>query len=308
MVKDVILNHPCLDDRSMDTMSWGVFLGFEHERIHIETSSVLIRELPIRMVKRPAAWPDYHESASAPALPNPTEASQPVNAMVAVPRGEVVLGKPKDYPSFGWDNEYGERTFSVPAFAASKYLISNGEYWQFVSSRAYQDPQYWTKDGWQWRSFRNAKWPTWWVPCGPAGLQQYKLRTIFDVIDMPWSWPADVNMHEAEAYCNWRTAQDSPDSEYRLITEPEHNRLRTAQSAQAKGWQADHSLVGSGKDFKDQTCPAGNYNLHMAYGAECPVDTFAPSATGAWSRRPPRSPRAPRIGIGAQKTPQPDLG
>jgi hypothetical protein len=32
---------------------WAVFMGCEHERIHIETTSVLIRELPISLVKAP---------------------------------------------------------------------------------------------------------------------------------------------------------------------------------------------------------------------------------------------------------------
>ena len=31
-------------------------MGFEHERIHFETSTVLIRQLPLDMVKRPPGW------------------------------------------------------------------------------------------------------------------------------------------------------------------------------------------------------------------------------------------------------------
>ena len=31
-------------------------MGIDHERIHIETSSVLIRQLPIQMVNRPMGW------------------------------------------------------------------------------------------------------------------------------------------------------------------------------------------------------------------------------------------------------------
>lgn len=38
-----------------------------------------------------------------------------------------------------------------------------------------------------------------------VGLHQYKLRLIFEIVDLPMSWPADVNAHEAIAYCNWRT-------------------------------------------------------------------------------------------------------
>ena len=31
-------------------------MGMEHERIHLETSSVLIRQLPVEMVSKPKGW------------------------------------------------------------------------------------------------------------------------------------------------------------------------------------------------------------------------------------------------------------
>ena len=45
-------------------------------------------------------------------------------------------------------------------------------------------------------------------------------RAMYDVIDMPWDWPVDVNYHEAKAFCKWKGP------EYRLPTEAEHNRIR----------------------------------------------------------------------------------
>ena len=36
---------------------WIIMMGIEHERIHLETSSVLIRQLPISKVKPNADWP-----------------------------------------------------------------------------------------------------------------------------------------------------------------------------------------------------------------------------------------------------------
>ena len=35
----------------MASPAWSLAMGFEHERIHLETSSVLIRELPLEYVK-----------------------------------------------------------------------------------------------------------------------------------------------------------------------------------------------------------------------------------------------------------------
>jgi len=37
-------------------VQWPVFMGIEHERVHLETSSVLIRQLPVTMVTTPPGW------------------------------------------------------------------------------------------------------------------------------------------------------------------------------------------------------------------------------------------------------------
>lgn len=33
---------------------------------------------------------------------------------------------------------------------------------------------------------------------GPSGLHRYKLRLLFDAVEMRWDWPVDVNYHEAQ--------------------------------------------------------------------------------------------------------------
>jgi hypothetical protein len=40
---------------------------------------------------------------------------------IAVAGEKVTLGKPVDYPSYGWDNEYGSKAIDVPSFAASRF-------------------------------------------------------------------------------------------------------------------------------------------------------------------------------------------
>jgi len=30
------------------------------------------------------------------------------NDFVQVPKGKVIIGKPREFPSYGWDNEYGQ--------------------------------------------------------------------------------------------------------------------------------------------------------------------------------------------------------
>jgi formylglycine-generating enzyme required for sulfatase activity len=88
--------------------------------------------------------------------------------MIAVRKDTVDLGKPPNFPSFGWDNEYGERRVDVPDFLASEHMITNGEYWDFVSEGGYRNQEFWCDDGWAWRKHRNMKWPFFWQPAGPA--------------------------------------------------------------------------------------------------------------------------------------------
>lgn len=92
----------------------------------------------------------------------------PPNRMIPVHKSVVDLGKPPNFPSFGWDNEYGERSVGVPDFLASEHMITNGEYWEFVADGGYRSKEFWCDDGWAWRVHRNMKWPFFWQPAGPA--------------------------------------------------------------------------------------------------------------------------------------------
>ncbi len=250
LIKNLIETHPFLEqDRlpiTQGTPMWALVMGFEHERIHLETSSVLMREMPIENLRKPDAWPDFI-SANAPSS---------ANLMISLPASEISLGKPHDFPTFGWDNEYGAEKRSVRPFTASKQLISNGEFLEFVKAGGYSEEKYWSRDGWGWRRFRNVKWPTFWVQDGPAGSHLYKLRTIFEIIDMPHDLPAIVNFHEAKAYCAWKSERDGG-MPYRLLTEAEQNAVRDGKESGMNsnllsgGESPVHSLPANGKGFHD---------------------------------------------------------
>jgi 5-histidylcysteine sulfoxide synthase/putative 4-mercaptohistidine N1-methyltranferase len=305
VVKDAILTHPSLDETmnggrpitvNQQHPMWALFMGFEHERIHLETSSVLFRETPFHLVQVPKNWPPIHPSAYQPSttVDGETVSSHPVegehyptNSMVPVETTEenmtVDLGKPADFPSFGWDNEYGERNVTVPPFMASKHMITNGEYYQFVLDGGYRQEKYWSNDGWAWRTYRNLKKPYFWENIGPAGSHEYALRTIFEIVNMPWDWPVDVTYYEAKAYCNWKTEKDgTPNTKnpYRVLTEAEHHLIRHQKhnlDAARKDVNADKVMVNSGQDFINGTSGA---NLNLAYSSQNPVTYFPPSETG----------------------------
>lgn len=281
-VSRVIATHPGLAAGhapiTSDNPLWALFMGFEHERIHLETSAVLIHELPLALVQRPAAWPGLHPSATtgkvgagATALRPRPGIDYPLPELRDVAATRITLGKPQDWPSYGWDNEYGSRSVRVEAFRAGTHLVSNGEFHEFVAAGGYREERFWSATGWAWRRYRNIKWPTFWVPDGPEGSHLYRLRTLFEVIDMPWHWPVEVNGHEARAYCAWKSEREG--RSYRLPTENEHHALRDPVHDVAD----DAALQCDGAAFRRK-----GINLNLAYGSSSPVD--AGYATGAGFR------------------------
>ena len=188
-------SHPGLADGHApigpDSPLWALFLGFEHERIHLETSSVLMRELPLELVRRPAEFPrapPERRGSSTPTgrPPGATPSAgrdYPANPLVGGARRAGVdrEGPRPSRPSAGTTSTAAGGATSE-AFAASRHLITNGEFHAFVAAGGYREERWWTEDGWRWRGFRNVKWPTFWVPCGPQGSHQYLLRTIFELV------------------------------------------------------------------------------------------------------------------------------
>jgi len=221
---------------------WIILMGIEHERIHLETSSVLIRQLPLEEVVADKFGKICTESGNAPN-----------NELLAVTGAEMHLGKSFDHPQYGWDNEYGKYIEKVEDFKTSKYLISNGEFLKFIEDGGYLTQEFWTEEGWNWKTFKQAEMPLFWRKGNP----NYKLRLVAEEIEMPWNWPAEVNYLEAKAFCNWKSKNTG--KTLRLPTEAEWKRLS--------------ELVQVDDELEWETAP-GNINLEH-FTSPCPVDKFS---------------------------------
>ncbi|MFV0390562.1 MAG: 5-histidylcysteine sulfoxide synthase [Paludibacteraceae bacterium] len=220
---------------------WIIMMGIEHERIHIETSSVLIRQLPLDEVVNGNFGTICTKS---------DKASE--NTFIHVKGGAVATGKPENHPLYGWDNEYGKLNESVEDFKTTKHLISNEEFLGFVNAGGYTTRQYWTEEGWNWRNFKQAEMPLFWSKKG----DDYRLRLVAEEIPMPWNWPVEVNYLEAKAFANWKTAETG--KTHRLPTEAEWYRLFDTAGL---------------KNISDWEQAPGNINLEY-FSSPCPVDTF----------------------------------
>ncbi|HSH87677.1 MAG TPA: 5-histidylcysteine sulfoxide synthase [Methylophilus sp.] len=220
---------------------WPILMGIEHERIHLETSSVLIRQHALQFVQPHPDWAAC-QTQDAPA---------PTNSLVDIPARDIQLSKSTD--QYGWDNEYGQFKAHSPAFQAAKYLTSNAEFLSFVEAGGYQKDEYWLEEGLAWRRYTQAEHPTFWVKHSDS----WKLRLMTEEVDMPWSWPVEVNYHEAKAFCNWHSANIG--KPVRMPTEHE--------------WYSLYEHAGLSDE---KGAGSTNANLFLDHFASpCPVNQFA---------------------------------
>lgn len=253
---------------------WALLMGVEHQRVHIETSSVLFREMDLASLQRPARWPADHPSAArATGVGAPAAGREypPASALVPHGGGEVQLGRGPATGAgagraYGWDLEFGSRRVRVPPFEAASTLVSNGAFRQFVAAGGYGRRELWSDEGWAWRRGCGATEPRFWerAPEGaPADAPRF-LRSTFSVHPMPWDWPAVVNLHEALAYCAWRTqAEGCARAPYRPLREAEHTLLRTLAV-----------------DAAPAAATADGANIGLRWGTESPVHAMPPSPSG----------------------------
>ncbi|RXJ97292.1 methyltransferase [Malaciobacter molluscorum] len=222
-VKEVVLNVIDNIEFTMpinwDSPMWIILMGIEHENIHIETSSVLLRELNIS-----------HFIEEEPFLYSTKYSKQyPQNELIDVKGGEVILQKDRKNPIFyGWDNEFSYHKATIKDFKASKYLVSNGEFLEFVKDKGYSKLKYFSKDGLKWLDFTQAKMPTFWIKKD----DEYYLRQISNIVPLPLNYPVDINVYEAEAFCKYKS--EKLGFEVRLPTEDEYYRLYDYVDAQNK--------------------------------------------------------------------------
>jgi len=225
---------------------WAVMMAIEHQRIHLETSSVLIRQLPLAHLCCHPLWTAEQQCGQAPD-----------NTLLDVTGGSVTVGRPLEHPYYGWDCEYGQQQHRISPFKMSRYLVSNEEFRPFVEQGGYKEQQWWTDEGWRWCQYEQAMMPRFWRKKDHG----YQLRTMLAEQPMPWNWPVEVNYLEAKAFCNWKAAQSA--QPVRLPSEAE--------------WLHWHDLVNPGYSRAGDT--PGNINLAQA-ASSCPVDRFTCNGFG----------------------------
>ncbi|MEY8200059.1 MAG: 5-histidylcysteine sulfoxide synthase, partial [Colwellia sp.] len=243
-----------------DSLAWIILMGCEHERIHIETSSVIMRMLPLVSLTPNKCWPTCQQTNNAPS-----------NALVAVTGSVINFGKPISDDSFGWDNEYGNAELALDDFHAAKYLVSNEEFLSFVESGGYQNNFLWTQEGQQWLLFSEATMPRFWL----KKADEYWQRNLLNEMLLPLDWPVEVNYLEAKAFCNWKNSlnnkslnikgliEKQSQGHYRLPSEGEWLSLRKQVEGDLPLWQKAPGNINN--EYFASSCPVNMFSQGEFY-------------------------------------------
>jgi 5-histidylcysteine sulfoxide synthase/putative 4-mercaptohistidine N1-methyltranferase len=225
MVLSLIEKLPLTLPISWTSPFWAIMMGIEHERIHLETSAVLIRQLPLTMLQQNRFFKECN-----------VDHDIVTNEFISIPDTTISLGKSKDSDLYGWDNEYGNHKSFVERFETSKYLVSNAEYLEFVKDKGYEDDSFWCEEGKKWKDYTGVKRPRFWA----MKDDKYYLRTIAGIISLPLSWPVEVNNLEAQAFCRYKAKKlDLP---IRLPSEDEYHAIREFSKVDELDFKANINL------------------------------------------------------------------
>jgi iron(II)-dependent oxidoreductase len=118
--------------------------------------------------------------------------------MVLVPEGLFLMGLP-DNNFLAEDDEKPQRQVYLSAFWIDVYPVTNARFGLFLAAGGYEQPQWWTPEGWTWKCRRRIRQPLQW---GEAG---------WDGPDQP---VAGVSWYEADAYARWVGRRLPTDAEW----------------------------------------------------------------------------------------------
>jgi ergothioneine biosynthesis protein EgtB len=129
---------------------------------------------------------------------------------VELPGGRFMLGAAPD-SAFVFDNEKWAHEVRLQPFRISRTPVTNAEYAAFVEARGYSRREWWSDDGWAWRSREGLAAPKYWIKQDGAWAQRRFDRVVALHPDEP---VMHVSWHEAQAWCRYANRRLPSEAEW----------------------------------------------------------------------------------------------
>ena len=274
--------------------AWIVLMAIEHERIHLETSAVLIRQLPLEFINVDPKniffqniCKEYDRDLDR-VLGKFVPSNSNVEGMLKLKaKGKSIhYGRDCDkkssedpdiihapFPrqqleSYGWDNEYGSCIYAFEDdFYAGKTIITNAEFYAFVKDGGYSKLHYWSEEGKKWLAFTHVEHPRFWVPAKGGFVLRMMLE---ETKEMPWDWPIECNYLEAFAFIRYKSEKTGlnfhlpSEAEYHfMLYSSELQNSSFSETSQQKGFVPLIKKANIGLQFFSSSCPVTMHSTQL---------------------------------------------
>ena len=165
-------------------------LALYHEDMHVEALLMTLQTLALPLP------PGYPEVSAMPSV----STAEPVD--IHFSGGVLQLGAARTIPAtrFVFDNEKWAHQVEVAPFSMAAACVTNAQFASFVAAGGYARPEWWTPEGWAWRSASRAQHPAHWRRTS-SGWEE---RRFAEWMPLDPAQPVlHVNAFEAEAWCRY---------------------------------------------------------------------------------------------------------
>lgn len=142
---------------------------------------------------------------------------------VEVPGGPCLVGTSLD--PWALDNERPEHPVDVATFRIDVHPVTNAQFAEFVTAGGYDEPSWWSREGWTHRLAADLVAPGFWHRDGNSFCRRRFGRDE----PVPMNEPVQhVSFHEAAAYANWRGRRLPTEAEWEKACswDPDQQRKR----------------------------------------------------------------------------------
>ena len=134
-----------LETAPIQDQAWLWRWLLQHESQHCETITFILA-----LHRQATVSPIAPACAASPPLPTP---------MLEVPAGQFCMG---NTALDALDNERDQHWVDLPTYWIDRTPVTQGQYQQFIAAGGYDDPQWWTPEGWDWRRSHSVTHPLYW--------------------------------------------------------------------------------------------------------------------------------------------------
>lgn len=259
-VEEVYAYRKYVDDAMLDLFSnikllsddvlKKIILGCNHEQQHQE---LFFTDLKYSWSKNPL-FPVYsHQTAKVIHAIASSSASIKKDSWFDITEALYDIGFGYDASSslierFSFDNELPRHKQYIHAASISNYLVTNGDYLEFIDDQGYQRSELWLSDGWaELQNARREPCPLYWFEQNGEWFE-YTLQGLLPLsLEQPVS---HISAYEADAYARWKNCRLPTEFEWEVFAR-KNKKLGDGQFLQSEKYhptaERENSPVDMGK-------------------------------------------------------------